>query len=80
MACSICKRANVFNMSVEGVMMFSLLFRRDYQLQDGELAVVVCILFGMAVSGTRFLMPLSSRRRTGNASPPGGTMTARRAS
>ena len=39
-------------------MMFSLLFRRGYQLQDGELAVVVCILFGMAVSGTRFLMPL----------------------
>ncbi len=53
LACSICKQANVFNMSVEGVMLFSCFFAVAISYKTGSwlLAVVVCILFGMAVSG-----------------------------
>ena len=36
MACSICKRANVFNMSVEGVMMFSCFFAVAISYKTGS--------------------------------------------
>lgn len=53
LACSICKQANVFNMSVEGIMLFACFFAVAISYTTGSwvLAVVLCVLFGMAVSG-----------------------------
>ncbi len=52
LACSICKQTNVFNMSVEGVMLFSCFIAAAVSYTTGSwiLAVLVSILFGMAVS------------------------------
>ena len=52
LACSICKQANVFNMSVEGVMLFGCFVASAVSYLTGSwaLAVIVSMLFGMLVS------------------------------
>lgn len=52
LACSICKQTNVFNMSVEGVMLFSCFIAAAVSYTTGSwiLAVLISIAFGMAVS------------------------------
>ena len=53
LACSVCKQANVFNMSVEGVMLFSCFIASSVSYLTGSwvLAVLVSVLFGILVSG-----------------------------
>ena len=53
MACIICRQANVFNMSVEGVMLFSCFIAAavSYKTSNWVIAVLVSIIFGMLVSG-----------------------------
>lgn len=52
LACSICKQANVFNMSAEGVMLFSCFIAAAVSYKTGNwmLAIFVCILFGVLIS------------------------------
>ena len=65
MACIICRQANVFNMSVEGVMLFSCFIAAavSYKTSNWVIAVLVSIIFGMLVSG---FLALSSMKLKGN--------------
>lgn len=53
LACTICHKANVFNMSVEGVMLFSCFIAAAVSNATGSwiIAVLVSMLFGVLVSG-----------------------------
>lgn len=52
LACSICKQANVFNMAVEGIMLFSCFIAASVSYFTGSwfMAVVVCVGFGLLIS------------------------------
>lgn len=52
LACSICQQTNVFNMSIEGVMLFSCFIGTAVSFKTGSwfLAVVICVIFGVIIS------------------------------